>query len=130
MMMVLQRANPGAFIHDNVNLVKAGATLSVPGMAELTAISDKEARRLFQQQAQAFALYRQRLAGNTSAVGQEAGAASSGTVSAAGQPVPQDTAKQPPDQLRLSGKQPARTEERSVGKECVHKFRSRWWPAH
>src|SRR3546814_813116 len=68
MMMALQRANPGAFIHDNVNLVKAGATLSVPGMAELTAISDKEARRLFQQQAQAFALYRQRLAGNTSAV--------------------------------------------------------------
>src|SRR3546814_8130196 len=66
MMMALQRANPGAFIHDNVNLVKAGATLSVPGMAELTAISDKEARRLFQQQAKAFALYRQRLAGNRS----------------------------------------------------------------
>src|SRR3546814_7002389 len=70
-------------------------------MAELTAISDKETRRLFQQQAQAFALYRQRLAGNTSAVGQEAGAASSGTVSAAGQPVPQEAAKQPQDHLRL-----------------------------
>src|SRR3546814_12876380 len=48
MMMALQRANPGAFIHDNVNLVKAGATLSVPGMAELTAVSAKEARRLLQ----------------------------------------------------------------------------------
>src|SRR5690554_6569920 len=31
MMMALQRANPQAFIHDNVNLVKAGATLTMPG---------------------------------------------------------------------------------------------------
>ncbi|MFW7342751.1 FimV/HubP family polar landmark protein [Pollutimonas sp. H1-120] len=103
MMIALQRANPQAFIQNNVNLVKAGATLSMPGMAALTAISDKEARRIFQKQAQAFALYRQRLAGSTPAVGQEAGAAASGTVSAASQPSRQEPAQGPQDQLRLSG---------------------------
>ena len=57
MMMALQRANPQAFIQGNINLVKAGATLAMPDMAGLTAISDKEARRLFAAQAQAFALF-------------------------------------------------------------------------
>lgn len=103
MMIALQRANPQAFIQNNVNLVKAGATLSMPDMAALTAISDKEARRIFQKQAQAFALYRQRLAGSTPAVGQEAGAAASGTVSAASPPSQQESAQGPQDQLRLSG---------------------------
>lgn len=103
MMIALQRANPQAFIQNNVNLVKAGATLSMPDMAALTAISDKEARRIFQRQAQAFALYRQRLAGGTPAVGQEAGAAASGTVSAASRPSQQQSAQEPQDQLRLSG---------------------------
>lgn len=60
MMMALQRSNPHAFIEDNVNLVKAGASLTMPDMDVLTALSDREARRIFQQHAQAFALYRQR----------------------------------------------------------------------
>ncbi|HWK70139.1 MAG TPA: FimV/HubP family polar landmark protein [Burkholderiaceae bacterium] len=107
MMIALQRANPQAFIQNNVNLVKAGATLAMPDMAALTAISDKEARRIFMQQAQAFALYRQRLAGGAPAVGQEAGAAASGTVSAAGQPEQREPARESQDQLRLSGSQPA-----------------------
>src|SRR3546814_900435 len=95
--------------HTRCALVTGVQTCALP------IFSDKEARRLFQQQAQAFALYRQRLAGNTSAVGQEAGAASSGTVSAAGQPVPQEAAKQPQDQLRLSGKQPATSGQAGAG---------------
>lgn len=57
MMMALQRSNPQAFIQDNVNLVKAGATLTMPDMAVLTALSDREARRVFQQHAQAFARF-------------------------------------------------------------------------
>lgn len=60
MMMALQRTNSQAFVHDNVNLVKAGATLTVPDMDALTALSDREARRLFVQHAQAFARMRQR----------------------------------------------------------------------
>ncbi|TAL76649.1 MAG: peptidoglycan-binding protein LysM [Burkholderiaceae bacterium] len=62
MMVALQRANPQAFIHGNMNLVKAGSTLGVPGIDELTAVSDREARRIFMRQAQEFEKYRQRLA--------------------------------------------------------------------
>lgn len=59
MMMALQRANPHAFIHQNVNLVKAGESLEMPDMEALTAISDREARRLFHEQVVAFNAYRQ-----------------------------------------------------------------------
>ncbi|WP_167671036.1 type IV pilus assembly protein FimV [Allopusillimonas ginsengisoli] len=104
MMMALQRANPQAFIEENINLVKAGATLKMPDMAALTAISDREARRLFQEQAQAFALYRQRLAAGVGAVGDK-DAAASGVVSAGGEgPLADDADKGPRDQLRLSEK--------------------------
>lgn len=105
MMIALQRANPQAFIEDNVNLVKAGSMLSMPDMAALTAISDREARLIFQQQSQAFALYRQRAAGQASVVGQE-GAAARGVVSSDSAPVAPQAAAGPRDQLRLSGSAP------------------------
>lgn len=106
MMIALQRANPQAFIENNVNLVKEGATLSMPAMSALTAISDREARRIFQQQAQAFALYRQRAAGQVAAVGQ-AGGGAKGVVSSAIAPDTHQPAPGPQDQLRLSGGEPA-----------------------
>lgn len=59
MMIALQRANSGAFIQNNINLVKAGEQLDMPDMAALTAISDREARRLFHDQVVAFNAYRQ-----------------------------------------------------------------------
>lgn len=59
MMMALQRANPDAFIHQNINLVIAGERLAMPDMDALTAISDREARRLFHEQVVAFNAYRQ-----------------------------------------------------------------------
>lgn len=62
-MIGVMQANPQAFINDNVNLIKAGATLNVPGGQQLAALSDREAREIFQKHAGAFAEYRQRLAG-------------------------------------------------------------------
>ncbi|TAM89075.1 MAG: peptidoglycan-binding protein LysM [Candidimonas sp.] len=85
MMMALQRANPRAFIDGNVNLVKAGATLVVPDKAAMTAISDREARRLFVRQAAAFEAYRQRLAGGAMRAVKGA-SATRGRVSAAAAP--------------------------------------------
>ena len=61
-MVAVQAANPSAFIRDNVNLVRIDATLTIPDQATLTAMSDAQARRVFQQHAHAFAQYRQRLA--------------------------------------------------------------------
>ncbi|HEY9460886.1 MAG TPA: FimV/HubP family polar landmark protein, partial [Paralcaligenes sp.] len=62
MMVALQRANPQAFIHQNLNLIKAGATLTIPDRAALTAVSDREARRIFEQQLHDFMKYRQGVA--------------------------------------------------------------------
>ncbi|MYN12010.1 hypothetical protein GSY71_02435 [Pusillimonas sp. TS35] len=102
MMMALQKANPQAFIEGNVNLVKAGATLSMPDSAALTALSDREARRLFMQHAQAFAAYRQRLAGHAGKVG-DLGAPSAGQVQPGGQAAqPANAPEGPRDRLRLS----------------------------
>ena len=100
MMVALQRANPQAFIHENLNLVKAGATLKVPGMAALTAISDREARRIFQEQSQAFAAYRQGLAGQKGQALQ-GGSAAEGKLSQA-EPPPVQPPATPKDQVILS----------------------------
>lgn len=104
MMMALFRANPKAFIHENVNLVRAGSTLVMPDKAALTAISDREARRLFMQHAQAFARYRRASAGVVPVVGQQGAAAAAGDVVQAmpseSAQAPADTRKQ--DLLRLS----------------------------
>lgn len=101
MMIALQRANPQAFIHENINLVRAGATLHMPDMAALTAVSDREARRLFMQQVHAFAQFRQRAAGAAPTV-QQAGAAA-GTITEQATAAPQPSAPAAGDQLRLSG---------------------------
>lgn len=59
LMMALQRANPQAFIDDNVNLVRAGASLTMPDSAALNTLSDRAARRLFHQHVVAFEQGRQ-----------------------------------------------------------------------
>jgi pilus assembly protein FimV len=43
MMLALQRANPQAFMHNNINNLKAGATLRVPDRGEITSLSVREA---------------------------------------------------------------------------------------
>ncbi len=62
LMMAFQRVNPRAFIHDNVNLVRAGATLNMPDLAEILSISDAEARRQFMAHVAAFKRLRGALA--------------------------------------------------------------------
>lgn len=107
LMMALQRANPNAFIEDNVNLVKAGATLVMPDLDVLTALSDREARRAFQQHADAFARYRQRGAAGAAALSAAAGAAREGVVSSegSGSAALAESPATGGDRLRLSGSQ-------------------------
>lgn len=62
-LIATQRANPKAFIRDNVNLVRAGAQLRMPSKAEILAIEPGEAQRLIQLQMRAFDAYRRGLAG-------------------------------------------------------------------
>ncbi len=100
LMMALQRANPQAFIHDNVNLVRAGASLAVPDINDMLSISDAEARRQFQAQAAAFARMRGRLAGTAASA--DAGQAAAGAVSPAESRADAGSAGAAGDRLRLS----------------------------
>lgn len=103
MMMALQRTNPEAFIEKNINLVKAGERLAMPGMDELLALSDRDARREFQAQAAAFAEYRARHGGKQGAALTQAGqgTATQGGISKAEGTVAAPVAQG--DHLSLSG---------------------------
>ncbi|MGL4666439.1 MAG: FimV/HubP family polar landmark protein, partial [Saezia sp.] len=54
MLAALYKANPSAFINNNINWVKSGATLRIPTDAEIAAISKTEARSLVGAHARQF----------------------------------------------------------------------------
>jgi pilus assembly protein FimV len=54
MMLALQRANPNAFMNNNINNLKAGATLTIPSREEITSISARDARNEAGRQYQAW----------------------------------------------------------------------------
>jgi pilus assembly protein FimV len=62
MLVGLFRNNPDAFIDGNMNLLKSGAVLRVPGSDELASVSTGEARQMIVAQSADFSAYRQRLA--------------------------------------------------------------------
>jgi pilus assembly protein FimV len=64
MLVALLLANPDAFIGGNVNRMKAGAVLELPGATEASAVPAAEARRTVTAQSRDFGNYRQRLAEN------------------------------------------------------------------
>lgn len=64
MLVALLRANPNAFIGGNVNRIKAGAVLDVPGASQAEAIPPAEAKRTVVAQSRDFGDYRRRLAEN------------------------------------------------------------------
>ncbi len=62
MLAGLYSANPDAFINDNINKLRAGSTLKVPGSDQARSIDVAEARRLIVAQSQDFGAYRGKLA--------------------------------------------------------------------
>jgi pilus assembly protein FimV len=62
MLVGLFRNNPDAFIDGNMNRLKAGSVLKVPGSDALAAVTPAEARRVIMAQSADFSAYRQRLA--------------------------------------------------------------------
>ncbi|TGV08228.1 hypothetical protein E4695_06915 [Alcaligenaceae bacterium 429] len=65
-MAALLAANPDAFQHGNMNLLRAGSTLNAPTADQLQAYSDTEARKLFAEQADWYAQYKRGLADHKS----------------------------------------------------------------
>ncbi|WP_370679580.1 FimV/HubP family polar landmark protein [Comamonas sp. GB3 AK4-5] len=62
MLVAMLRANPNAFINDNVNLLRAGSVVKLPGKEEASATTAKEARQLVAAQSRDFNEFRRRLA--------------------------------------------------------------------
>jgi pilus assembly protein FimV len=54
MMMALLRANPDAFQNDNVNQLKSGAVMRIPGRNEAMVLSDEQASTLIAEQSAAW----------------------------------------------------------------------------
>ena len=96
MMMALYKANPDAFLHNNINLLKKGRVLKVPSSEEITGISRKEAVSEFQQQTEAWMSN----AGQTS--GAEAGQVEE-TAAPAETPAPAEAVGGEDVQLKIAG---------------------------
>ncbi|HUF82766.1 MAG TPA: FimV/HubP family polar landmark protein [Burkholderiales bacterium] len=106
MLIAMYRANPDAFIRENVNLVRAGRILSIPSGDSLGTVDFEEANRLVRAHHAEFNEYRARLA----AAPVEADAAS-GARAVAGQREAKPEAPAPEasqDQLRLSKADPGK----------------------
>jgi len=63
MLVAMLRANPKAFIGNNVNRVKAGAVLDMPTETAASAVPASEARQIIAAQSRDFNEFRRRLAG-------------------------------------------------------------------
>jgi pilus assembly protein FimV len=116
MLVALLRANPQAFIHGNVNLIRAGAIVNLPSADQAAAVSPGSARRTLIAQSHDFRAYRQGLA-KTAARGHQMAASPR---SAAGnvQPQVQETNAAPasPDRLKLSRGHSAGQTQKSAGR--------------
>lgn len=101
MLMAMLRANPNAFIRNNVNLMKAGAVLEMPSAEQAGAMSRTAAHRAVVAHSRDFQSYRRGLAQNTPQTQVEAaGRSASGRVAARVQEGP--SAPPSPDRLTLS----------------------------
>jgi pilus assembly protein FimV len=54
MMIALQRSNPDAFIHGNINLLKSGSVLRIPGGEQTQALTAEEANALVHEQVESW----------------------------------------------------------------------------
>lgn len=67
MLVALLRANPNAFIQDNVNRIKAGAIVSIPSQDQANATGRAEATQIISAQSQDFNDFRRKFASNVPA---------------------------------------------------------------
>ncbi len=113
MLVALYRANPDAFIGNNINRLRAGRILNVPDRDAAGSVDQEDARRLVTAQGQDFRAYQSKLAGAVAAAPAESAAAQR---SASGRVTPkadEPAAAEQKDQLKLSKADPAGTGARS-----------------
>lgn len=111
-MAALLQANPHAFIHGNLNLIRAGAVLSLPDAQTISSIPPHQATQLYHTHLQWFDDYRQRLAQGQPAIPMPEPEPMALPAAASVEPVvlPEPLASSPPsqsDRLQLSTEEPA-----------------------
>jgi pilus assembly protein FimV len=106
MLIAIYRANPDAFIRENINLVRAGRILNIPSDDNLSGVNVGEANRLVQAHRAEFDEYRTRLAAQPAKADAAQGQrAVTGKIEAKPEaPAPSAS----PDQLRLSKVDPTK----------------------
>ncbi|MDB5760046.1 MAG: fimV [Burkholderia sp.] len=85
MLVAMQRANPNAFVGNNINRLRSGQILAVPAADAARAVPSGEARRIVVAQSADFNNYRNRLAGQVAGAGSsqgEGGQLASGKITA------------------------------------------------
>jgi len=122
MLVALYRANPQAFMDNNMNRLKSGVVLAVPSAESANATTASEARQVIQAQSADFGAYRQRLAGAVPAAKTEGSTRqASGKVQAQVEDRKQAAAPTP-DKLTLSKGTPgAKSPEAAISKESAKK---------
>jgi pilus assembly protein FimV len=105
MLVALYRANPDAFIGNNMNRLKSGQILSVPDSGAMRGTGDAEARGIVVAHAADFNAYRNKLAGQVANAAPQrtpqAGQSAAGKITAKVEERP-TAANESQDQLRLS----------------------------
>lgn len=105
MLVVLYRHNPKAFFEDNMNLLKAGAVLSIPSAVQFAEVSHKDAAGVVKLHATDFREYSQKLAEavqkSRPEVSPKTGSVSEGKITANVMEKPTPV-NQSPDRLELS----------------------------
>ncbi len=125
MLVALYRANPQAFMGDNMNRLKAGVVLTVPDAETAKGVSVADARQVIQAQSADFGAYRQRLAGAVPMARVDAPARqASGKVQAAVEDK-QQPATPSPDKLTLSKGGSTAGKASSAAEEAISKDRER-----
>jgi pilus assembly protein FimV len=125
MMLGLYQANKGAFLSENMNLLKRGQVLNVPDSAAARLNSQRDAARTVQGHTVEWHAYRKKLAGMAEAVPQAEGKPAAGAITPKAEEKATPAPAAPKDVLKLSkgepgtvgGKPDAKTQERLHGLE-------------
>lgn len=107
MLVALYRANPDAFIDSNINRLRAGRILNVPGPESAQSIDQEDARRLVAAQAQDFREYQSKLAGAVAAAPADPVAPRKPATGRITAPQEAPRSAEAKDQLKLSKADPA-----------------------
>jgi pilus assembly protein FimV len=106
MMIALYRANQDAFLRENINLVRAGRVLNIPGADAVSSVEVEEANRLVQSHRTEWEDYRSRLAAQPARVEAASGRrAVTGKIEAKPEAPAPGTSE---DRVRLSKADPAK----------------------